>query len=33
MLVLLRRLPPDDPELEIFGDATLLDKWLAATPF
>ena len=33
MLVLLRRLPPDDPELEILGDPTLLDKWLAATPF
>jgi uncharacterized protein (TIGR03083 family) len=33
MLVLLRRLSPDDPELEILGDATLLDKWLAATPF
>ena len=33
MLVLLRRLSPDDPELEILGDPTLLDKWLAATPF
>jgi hypothetical protein len=33
MLVLLRRLSTDDPELEVLGDATLLDKWLAATPF
>jgi hypothetical protein len=33
LLVLLRRLSPDDPELEILGDPTLLDKWLAATPF
>lgn len=33
MLVLLRRLSTDDRELEILGDATLLDKWLAATPF
>jgi uncharacterized protein (TIGR03083 family) len=32
-LVLVRRLPPDDPEVEILGDRALLDAWLAATPF
>jgi len=33
LLVLLRRLPPDDPEVEVLGDRTVLDTWLAATPF
>ena len=33
LLVLVRRLPPDDPEVEILGDRALLDAWLAATPF
>jgi uncharacterized protein (TIGR03083 family) len=33
LLVMLRRLPPDDPDVEILGDRSLLDGWLAATPF
>jgi uncharacterized protein (TIGR03083 family) len=33
LLVLLRRLPADDPQVEVIGDSTLLDSWLAATPF
>ena len=33
LLVLLRRLPPDDPAVEVIGDRSLLDDWLAATPF
>jgi uncharacterized protein (TIGR03083 family) len=33
LLVLLRRLPPDDPAVEVIGDRSLLDAWLAATPF
>jgi uncharacterized protein (TIGR03083 family) len=33
LLVLLRRLPPDDPAVEVIGDRALLDAWLAATPF
>lgn len=33
LLVLLRRLPPDDPAVEVLGDRSLLDAWLAATPF
>jgi uncharacterized protein (TIGR03083 family) len=33
LLVLLRRLPPSDPAVEVFGDAGLLERWLAATPF
>jgi hypothetical protein len=33
LLVLLRRLPPDDPAVEVLGDRALLDAWLAATPF
>ena len=33
LLVLMRRLSPDDPEVEIIGDRALLDGWLAATPF
>jgi uncharacterized protein (TIGR03083 family) len=33
LLVLLRRVPPDDPEVAVLGDAALLTGWLAATPF
>jgi len=33
LLVLLRRLPPRDPAVEVIGDRSLLDAWLAATPF
>jgi len=33
LLVLLRRLPPDDPDVQIVGDGSLLGGWLAATPF
>jgi uncharacterized protein (TIGR03083 family) len=32
-LVLLRRLPAGDPAVEVLGDRSLLDGWLAATPF
>ena len=33
MLVLVRRLPPDTPGVDVIGDRGLLDAWLAATPF
>ncbi len=33
LLVLLRRLPPDDPGVQVHGDAGLLRQWLAQTPF
>jgi hypothetical protein len=33
LLVLLRRLPPDDPAVQVLGDRALLDRWLAGTPF
>jgi uncharacterized protein (TIGR03083 family) len=33
LLVLLRRLPADDPQVDVIGDRTVLDSWLAATPF
>jgi uncharacterized protein (TIGR03083 family) len=33
MLLLVRRLPSDSPGLEVIGDRSLLDAWLAATPF
>ena len=33
LLVLLRRLAPDDPAVEVIGDRALLDGWLTATPF
>jgi uncharacterized protein (TIGR03083 family) len=33
LLVLLRRVPPDDPQVEVLGDAALLTRWLAGTPF
>jgi uncharacterized protein (TIGR03083 family) len=32
-LVLVRRLPPDDPEVQVLGNPALLDAWLSATPF
>jgi uncharacterized protein (TIGR03083 family) len=33
LLVLVRRLPPADPAVEVIGDAAVLDRWLARTPF
>lgn len=33
LFVLLRRLPPGDASVEVFGDAGLLEHWLAQTPF
>jgi uncharacterized protein (TIGR03083 family) len=33
LLVLMRRLPPDDPAIEIFGDEALLAHWLENTQF
>jgi uncharacterized protein (TIGR03083 family) len=33
LLVLVRRLPPDDPSVTVFGDAALLARWLERTPF
>jgi uncharacterized protein (TIGR03083 family) len=33
LLVLLRRLPADDPAVAVHGDAALLAGWLAQTPF
>ncbi|HEX4660256.1 MAG TPA: maleylpyruvate isomerase family mycothiol-dependent enzyme [Streptosporangiaceae bacterium] len=33
LLVLLRRVPPDDPQVQVMGDAALLTGWLANTPF
>jgi uncharacterized protein (TIGR03083 family) len=33
LLVLLRRVQPDDPQVEVLGDAALLTGWLAGTPF
>jgi uncharacterized protein (TIGR03083 family) len=33
LLVLLRRVQPDDPQVEVLGDAALLTSWLAGTPF
>jgi uncharacterized protein (TIGR03083 family) len=33
LLVLVRRLAADDPDVEILGDGSLLDAWLGATPF
>jgi len=33
LLVLTRRLPPEDPSVEILGDRDLLATWLAATQF
>jgi uncharacterized protein (TIGR03083 family) len=33
LLVLMRRVPPDDPQVEVLGDAAVLTRWLAGTPF
>jgi len=33
LLVLLRRVPPDDPQVEVLGDPALLTGWLAGTPY
>ncbi len=33
LLVLTRRLPPDQPDVQVLGDPAVLDGWLAATPF
>jgi uncharacterized protein (TIGR03083 family) len=33
LLVLVRRLPLDDTQVEIIGDRAVLERWLAATPF
>jgi len=33
LLVLMRRLPPGDPPVEVLGDRAVLDELLAATPF
>jgi uncharacterized protein (TIGR03083 family) len=33
LLVLLRRVPPDDPGVQVLGDPAVLTGWLAATPF
>ena len=33
LLVLVRRVPADDPQVQVLGDPALLDRWLAATPF
>jgi uncharacterized protein (TIGR03083 family) len=33
LLVLVRRLPPGDPSVQIAGDPAVLTRWLAATPF
>ena len=33
LLVLVRRLPPDEPQVTVTGDGALLRGWLAATPF
>ena len=33
LLVLLRRLPPDDPAVQVLGDQQVLTDWLAGTAF
>jgi uncharacterized protein (TIGR03083 family) len=33
LLVLVRRVPPDDPQVQVVGDAALLTGWLAGTPY
>lgn len=33
LLVLLRRVPADDPQVQVIGDEALLTSWLANTPF
>ena len=33
LFVLLRRVPPDDPQVQVLGDPALLTGWLAGTPY
>jgi uncharacterized protein (TIGR03083 family) len=33
LLVLVRRVPPEDPQVQVLGDPALLTGWLAGTPF
>ncbi len=33
LLMLVRRVPPEDSELQVLGDSALLTAWLDATPF
>jgi uncharacterized protein (TIGR03083 family) len=33
LLMLMQRLPPDDPAVQVHGDPALLQRWLAATRF
>ncbi len=33
LLVMVRRLPPDDPSVEVLGDPAALSRWLEHTPF
>jgi uncharacterized protein (TIGR03083 family) len=33
LFVLLRRVPPDDPQVQVLGNPALLTGWLASTPF
>jgi uncharacterized protein (TIGR03083 family) len=33
LLVLMRRLPQDEPRIEVLGDAAVLTRWLGSTPF
>ncbi|HLQ53328.1 MAG TPA: hypothetical protein VK162_03530, partial [Streptosporangiaceae bacterium] len=33
LLVLVRRLPADDPAVEVVGDGAMLARWLERTPF
>jgi len=33
LLVLVRRLPPDDPSVQVLGDPAALSRWLEHTPF
>jgi uncharacterized protein (TIGR03083 family) len=33
LLVLVRRMSPDDAPVQLIGDRGVLDRWLAATPF
>jgi uncharacterized protein (TIGR03083 family) len=33
LLVLMRRLPPDEPGIEVLGDGTVFSRWLSSTQF
>jgi uncharacterized protein (TIGR03083 family) len=33
LLMLVRRVPPDDPQVQVLGDPALLTGWLAGTPY